>query len=913
MLRCCWRPILQLGRPSHARRNLVQGRGTLTSLAKLHAFLSPANLTSAEPVTYAPKDLCKLYLDVKALPPRSQGHPLTLHELQELIVLFGSLSIPSPQPKTTYIHTIAPSLPSAPFRTYWHLVLELWDQYVLRDNRRARSGTVEYWVMRAHLAYMEAEPNSSDEHASHAVSRYTYIRNSPDPHVHLPYFSIMLEHHRSALSRTVKQLCRYLSQNPAPDRRVVELVWALALGRYGALPPAAEGHIFSMISTRLTRLSGSLSLSQTTYQNPVTVGQLCEAFIGAIFGVSQPSLPTDIADRATCEVQGAFDASVSISSRRKHLMLLALYASAKSLGNNEIPAHPKDEEDESRCVLWCTSLPLAILERIPTEAVPSNAVRQLWQMWKGAGLLLPPAIHITTVSSFLRLATKTRDLPLVNACRNHCITLAIWSEEQSDVQSIGMFVDYALALVATRASVSWAQVFSVLPESDALRKQVAETLIGCLLPHHVDSVRDLHEFLQQEGIELPAASVLRFQLEMAKHADTTGVAIQGLAQLSPEHQQSVLHTILRTLRRQHQTRMESSLALQLGTALISSFDVPNFTPEEPSLLHALLVLAASQQGPRAVKLVRIQRDRNLSSLSMRYMLRMMRVLTRYHPSAAISLLDVIEHLPPVDRIEFRRKLVLRLAQRGAHALARRIYDSGDSVGGREALARLDGFRVNVRWRRSRAAVRAVLRIVAARRSHWKEAVGTLCRLGALGAASVVARRAANVGMDLEARTWMGNTILNAALHMWPSEQNDELYRHLQARSARLAHTVGFVGDRVTMNIMLKAILHRNSLMTGPHIRELFDHVVRSGYPAADRWRRENNVPFGSKPSRVVGSETLDSVQPSSAIVFERHVRPLYRSFIKALHLRGDHFGARTIIGILDDEQHDVLARRREQR
>jgi hypothetical protein len=157
-MRCCWRPVVQLGRLSTPHRQYsskIPLRPKLPpQLAALHAFLAPTNLASPEPLTYTPKALYRLYKAVKV--PRRGVHPLNGYELNELLMLFGTLSIPPPRPKCIYTHTFVSHIPEASFRMYWPLVLELAEQIRVRPKRKPRTGAHHYWVMRAHLARMSA-------------------------------------------------------------------------------------------------------------------------------------------------------------------------------------------------------------------------------------------------------------------------------------------------------------------------------------------------------------------------------------------------------------------------------------------------------------------------------------------------------------------------------------------------------------------------------------------------------------------------------------------------------------------------------------------------------------------------------------------------------------------------------------
>jgi hypothetical protein len=172
-------------------------------------------------------------------------------------------------------------------------------------------------------------------------------------------------------------------------------------------------------------------------------------------------------------------------------------------------------------------------------------------------------------------------------------------------------------------------------------------------------------------------------------------------------------------------------------------------------------------------------------------------------------------------------------------------------------------------------------------------------------------KAHDAGLDRAVMTWLGNTVLNGALHRTKSK-HARLVRHVLRNREQLEEKVGFVQDRVTVNILVKVLLRWKTFMNGPQIRRLFDHMVRSGYPAPARWRKAGGVPFGTAVGGA-GEGALNMLKLSPFVSFERHVRPLYKMFIKALQLQGDSFGARTVIGILHEVEDDLLVRRHARR
>jgi hypothetical protein len=103
------------------------------------------------------------------------------------------------------------------------------------------------------------------------------------------------------------------------------------------------------------------------------------------------------------------------------------------------------------------------------------------------------------------------------------------------------------------------------------------------------------------------------------------------------------------------------------------------------------------------------------------------------------------------------------------------------------------------------------------------------------------------------------------------------------------------------------------VLDAAHARRLFDYFVWSGYP-----REGTGVPFGSSDAAmrelavVLGTPIP---MPKSKMSIARHVKPLYKMFIKALYLRKDVAGARTVVGILKEvermEAERIVIKKRE--
>ncbi|KAJ7637673.1 hypothetical protein DFH06DRAFT_1218870 [Mycena polygramma] len=950
MLRCCWRPVVQLGRHYAPYRLFATTPKTPLStrpVADLHAFLSPTNLVSKEPITYTPKALHKLYIAAKALRSRGDRPFLSLHELNELLVLFGSLSIPPPRPPNIYLHRLVSHIPAAPFQSYWPLVLELAEQIRVWPNRRPRTSAHHYWVMRAHLARMRSTPSKLDESASEATARYIRLRKNPDAIVHIPYLSTMLSLRWSThLSKNVDSLCKVLDSEANPDRRFADLLWQIVLGEHGASGAHVQARVLATLWTRLQKYpyrAGTRIETQSRYafdagskhhiRLGVSLPQLCTALMTALFPQFRLALPAVVSTWAVAEAKAVFQPQTSAVARWSNVVILALYAAPPAL-SAKTSVRGEDVEDHDGTVAWRTVFALALFDRtVPHDAAEPvrTAVRRLWRTWKDAEIDMPLVVRCVVVGAFLRLTARTRDGPLKDACVRYCITHALWGthavkgRHRLDVaQTTELFMDYVYATLhmgmRPRGDL-WPEIFAALPEQ--WRTSVADRLFRDFLPQDIEGAQELYAFCEDHKIAISAHSLHRLGLLLARrYFPDDALHLLNDSRLSPDQVEELLDWILFTLRGERHPFRDVPLADVLLPVMERLYLNTDRIPKKHtkySLRYALSVLADSGRPVEAATLLRVLHERRPNFFSHRYFLRMMRTLVKHRRTAAVGILRLVQRFPRPVRQNLRRKLTLRLARTGAHTLAEGAYRFGGMKfqrrTPREVLAKAVNFRVNMRDAPPPRQPALRIRTILARRPRdvptVKYGVALLARVGRIRAAKRAVSRARAMKFDRAALTWLGNTVLNGALHR-TKNRYARLVRHVLQNRTQLERQVGFVQDRVTVNILVKVLLRWKPFMDAERIRRLFDHMVRSGYPAPVRWRRENGVPFGTAAGGA-GEGALDILKLSPFISFERHVRPLYRMFIKALHLQEDLSGARTVIGILHSVWDDELARRHARR
>ena len=116
---------------------------------------------------------------------------------------------------------------------------------------------------------------------------------------------------------------------------------------------------------------------------------------------------------------------------------------------------------------------------------------------------------------------------------------------------------------------------------------------------------------------------------------------------------------------------------------------------------------------------------------------------------------------------------------------------------------------------------------------------------------------------------------------------------------------GFVLDRVTTNIIVKATLRSPTMLYVALVRCVFDFAWRG--LAEDG----SGVPFGSSEEMIrEAAAVLGTCTPmtKSRLSFARHVKPLNMMFIKALYLRKDVASARTVVGIMKEAERMEIER-----
>lgn len=154
-------------------------------------------------------------------------------------------------------------------------------------------------------------------------------------------------------------------------------------------------------------------------------------------------------------------------------------------------------------------------------------------------------------------------------------------------------------------------------------------------------------------------------------------------------------------------------------------------------------------------------------------------------------------------------------------------------------------------------------------------------------------------------SWERTAIGNILLRHWVDRRDRRVRNdgNIAASLETLKTTLEFTPDRVTLNILVGRALRRSSCPT----RALLDELVRHGYPAPHEPLFD--IPLRGRPLQVF--TMLDGMK-SKKMSFTRHVRPLYKTFIRAMARKGDAEGMRIVVGALKyaQEHHTEQLRER---
>jgi hypothetical protein len=785
---------------------------------------------------------------------------------------------------------------------------------------------------------------------SQANAQYLRIwRHSPDPEIHLPYFNTLLSlHSPKHIFGLVRLLCKVLVRHANPHSRFLDIVCQVLIGHGHALQVKQKAQLLDMVSTRLSKFNSDGSIqkkSPLTVKEPegvpktykpsaVGIRDLASMLGVAIFpcySLTVRPLPLVVHQWSVAQATNAFAPTVPLETRWHNLLLLAM------LKIPHVPVHevspPASPYSDKSVVNWQAVFALATLKQAlsdvsPLPGSPShqgilNVIRPLWRIWKAVevhGIDRPIIVTRAMVAGFFSVSALALDAPLKDACYRFCVDQKLFIVRGSDsdadkLQTNDLMVAYILAEVSFQRK-RWPNIFSTLMGvTPDLRWR--NDVIAALLRHYIsrdpEAALGLYRFSKNNDIQLSPEIVHTVSIALATPR-TWEIAAPFLdhPRFSRKQVEALLGAILRIFQIECREYVAPALVGNLGQAMLKLYTVqPPLQRYKYAIRFFLPIMIVTGHATKAVDVVEAIHRQMPSFFNTRFFLRFMRSLARFRQLRLASrLFRLVSTVPTRSTDDLRRKVTLDMASAGASACARNVYRTGIRRKGwrtaRESMARAVDFRT-----RAPSPLHAlrVVPIVARNPSHGptiKYAVSILVRARRCYAAIKLLRRTSQL-LDPTTRTSICNTIIHGRL-LCLDMRNRRHVRSVLRTKELLEKMFAFTPDRTTINIILKAILQWQKMMDPPKLKRLFDHMVRMGYPASPRWCAQSGVPFGTQVSSPF--ENFNLLKLSSTISFERHVRPMYKMFIKAFYLRHDASAAKMIVGILKEEE--VFAMRKKE-
>src|SRR6266478_3426960 len=754
----------------------------------------------------------------------------------------------------------------------------------------------------------------------------TTVVNSVSADDHLPYLKALLcLKKQDATLEAVAWICYIMKRDIYCTPSLLAVLWDIVLNADETTPGHLKEKIMDVITQRLTlpvnfseeawarftSLPPELE-PDTPEKHPsfsLTASDLARQVVRILFPRVIPSLSGTasqlaIQDWAYSETQRMFSPSARIEFRWQNLVYLALANTRSSLHSlSTFPILQTVDSYRPSAVDFRLVAAIAVIEHVTNAYGVSpdlhGVIRALWMSWVDIAnndARAHRAVVRPLLGTFFRIAARTRDVSLVTSCV-HLASVGFWQFDLGDdvarQQARLLAVEYLAAAVVS-GNTLWERIVAELPPHMVFPQGQPMLLSRTILRiARMDAQRAVEKFqLWRRYLPVPELSA-PLGLILVQEGRTY-LAIPILADV--DFTGPFLGAVLRPLAKQGSRYIDLELAATLAKALFNIFasEVPPQTPaSRRHMAWVLLALACSGQAPAAVSTFKNVYMRNPGFFNVNVVRAFLRTLLRHRQfSGAAEIAKLFPHA------HWRRYVLLGLAQRGgAPRIERRLGPLSDRVHPRWLADVVASMRLG-----QRHPAAGLLRHWITRRSRTAADVRNGLKILMYARGIPLALRVysrVRTLHDTGMQTALGNVILDGHVSYTKFRGSRNVSSVLRTLCL-LVQEHGFVPNRVTTNIIVKAVIRWPAVFDAAHVRRLLDYFVSSGYPGEGV-----GVPFGSgdaaiKEARVVLDTPIP--MPKSKLSFTRHVEPLYKMFIKALYLRKDVAGARKVVGILKEAE-----------
>ena len=749
-------------------------------------------------------------------------------------------------------------------------------------------------------------------------------RRTSDPEVHVPFLETLVSYSPSDLSDVIKYLCRLLDLYNSPHPRILNILWIIVLQHGHFLSWDQKASLLSVCSKRFGFFAESKILTE------VLCGKMRKTMILGVL-VAGHVFPRFVAQRLKDSLQqwvqgmsvAAFDLNLPLETRWSNLVLLGSYF--KLHGFHQINGLSSTALTDE-VVEWRTALILSTLEQEfskPTSTIISrklaDVLRPVWRMWKSSKYDRPLLVSRVILASFLRLAGTAGEVQLFDDCSHYASLRGLWltPRSSSDAGAAHILAAYVTGLVTCHGK-KMSRILQNLDENistDTQRAHVIRDLMQHFAIHDVEAAHELYRCCQQHSVFIPAVDVHRMAMNLAtSHQIHHAVKFLYTPAFSRGQVEVLLGAILRHFQTMRLETLDAHLAADISGIMETLYNKrkPLIQLRYP-IRFFLSMMVSSGYTSRAINVLEVLARISPSFFTVRFLARLIRALLYIRKfKHAIRVLRISKTMTCRSIDIVWEKTMFSLASAGAAKLSRGLYrdhiHSADTT--RLSMLRDASFRIR------KPTIFATFRLLhmfprmPSNEQTVKDMVNLLVRARRLYAARKIAQ-VKYLDLKPETMTVIGNTILGGFLHRRKRRniilgeflhhrrrgRNGQLVARILSIRTWLEKTCQFIPDRFTTHIILNALLHWYTVDSA-QLKTLFDRIIRLGYPSGNRELPQHGVPFGTRPTNTLNLDLSDLASPLS---FRKHIRPLYKMFVKAFYLRNDVTAAKTIIAILRDE------------
>ncbi|KAI0368685.1 hypothetical protein BV20DRAFT_947649 [Pilatotrama ljubarskyi] len=899
-------------------------------MAQLRAFLDAATLHENSR-RYTVREIRHHYLTWKR---EGVLHHFGPHHLSSLISLLGSLSIASPgkRPDALHTHGRLSDMSEIDYAPHWDLVLGM-----CGDKRRLRyplSTSDIYWLMRAGIArfWEHTESNKADAEQYLVAARRCYdsiCDTSPHLNLHLPYFQALLaDPSTEHLHLFATRMAAILMQDGRLDPSLLRFFFATIVSQTG-FASFSKRAVLCAISERI---SGRDLEHGSSSQTGMCAGGSDESFPGAdipslvatlehalfnrndIHQCTSNATSSEVAEWARVVAHRVFwvsrDEDATVDLRWKCLVLLALVRTRSSEWNGASTETWSDPVVRAAVMEWQAVCILAAMDNLFGPAFTSGddplsaevaqgfcgVLRKLWNDWTA----IPPSaapprpLYVARLicASFFRLAGHLGDRVLVDTCREHCVSVGLWAPgTAAGLQALATEQLYAALKCGTFFERALVDLVVCTTDMDVLRG-AADAVIMRYARFDPEQAQELLAWASHRGIAPSGRAIAGVGISLAEHGVNSYMdRYIDHPSLTADQRAEVVIAYLRMFV-EHGRRFMDPRAIVATSPKVMDLSTQVTDPKLllEQLHSTLRVLIREGYGGQAATLFEGVMAKHSSGASRATVSQLLHALLRHRRfELAQRVLTISARTYPDMTSRWATLIYIHASRGGASQLASRLatsnavnrpFPSDPATGNgeqelesptevtRDRPSSLQRLQSLVRGDRLHAAKKLYERLCQQESPEIRTAAGNMLILGTASRASHGQR----VGATVYA------------------------YKTLKEKH-------GFVPDRVTVNIMFKVLLGSKD-MDAQKARGLLDAVVRMGYPGRiapqgdTEGDAESALPFGIAPAVSPALGDVEIPRLASPIMYMRHVRPLYKTFIKAFHRLGDVEAAWKVVGII---------------